>query len=133
MSAPVPRRKPDASRPAEAPQAVTAVPSPDSPAPPAAAATDEGLPAIDPDSITRAAREVARSTTLSRRSDELIGKAEPPTRQEQLAAGVARAARKDCLKGSVDGDGGYQPDAPVAGLLALPFLIYDAATGKCRR
>jgi len=102
------------------------------PAPPApATSAGEKLPAIDPDSITRAARAVVQGTTLARESDRLIGKTEAPTAQERLAAGVARGATKDCLKGSMDGNSGYE--APAGGLLALPFLIYDAATGKCRR
>lgn len=101
---------------------------PTEPAPPPAA---QNLPPIDPGSVARAARQVARSSTFARQSDALLGKTEAPTKQERLAAGVAQGARRDCLKGDFEGNGGYQPR--LGGLLEIPFLIYDAANGKCRR
>ncbi len=133
---PVRRRAPEAPRSTEAsqpPAAITA-PAADTPGLPTAtpaAPTDGKLPAIDPDSITRAARAVVRGTTLARESDQLIGKADAPTAQERLAASVARSATRDCLKGSMDGNSGYEPR--LGGLFEIPFLVYDAATGKCRR
>jgi len=133
---PAARRKPHARSPSQPPEPPLAIVAPNtdapSPAPTASAAVaDEKLRAIDPDSITRAARAVVRGTTLARESDRLIGKTEAPTSQERLAAGMARSATKDCLKGSMDGNGGYEPR--IGGLFEIPFLIYDAATGKCRR
>jgi hypothetical protein len=132
----VQRSVPDARRSTKAslPPTATAAPAADTPSLPTAmpaAPTDGKLPAIDPDSITRAARAVVRGTTLARESDQLIGKTEAATAQERLAAGVARSATRDCLKGSMDGNSGYEPR--LGGLLEIPFLIYDAATGKCRR
>ena len=44
-----------------------------------------------------------------------------------LAAGIERAARPDCLKSPAGGRDGW----PLGGLLALPALIYDAASGNC--
>lgn len=44
-----------------------------------------------------------------------------------LAAGIERAARPDCLKSPAGGRNGWA----LGGLLALPALIYDAASGNC--
>lgn len=85
-------------------------------------------PTLDPDSIQRAARQAARSRSLVQQSNELIGTKPPPSAQEQLGAQVARSAKGDCLKG---GEGGYEKQN--FGLLAIPFLIVDAATGNCRK
>lgn len=106
----------DAVQPAE--------PFADSPATAAPPAT----PALDPDSIQRAARQAARSRSLVQQSNDLIGTKPPPTAQEQLGAQVARSAKGDCLKG---GEGGYEKQG--LGLLGIPFLIVDAATGNCRK
>lgn len=86
------------------------------------------MPNLDPDSIQRAARQAARSRSLVQQSNELIGTKPTPTAQEQLGAQVARSAKGDCLKG---GEGGYEKQN--FGLLAIPFLIADAARGNCRK
>jgi hypothetical protein len=44
-----------------------------------------------------------------------------------LAAAMQNAARPECLKSPAGGRGRL----PLGGLLALPGLIYDAATGAC--
>lgn len=83
---------------------------------------------IDPDSVTRAARQAAGSRSLARESDDILGAARAPSAQERLGHEVARSAKGDCLKG---GEGGY--DKQGYGLFAIPFLIVDAARGNCRR
>ncbi|RQP22542.1 hypothetical protein [Piscinibacter terrae] len=87
---------------------------------------------LDPDTIARAAKDVVHNPSLSRRSDDIVGKTEPPTKQEVLAARVAQSAKKDCLKGDYEGknDGSYKPR--LGGLFEIPFLVADAVTGKCR-
>ncbi|CAG0944395.1 hypothetical protein GPROT2_02598 [Gammaproteobacteria bacterium] len=84
-------------------------------------------PRIDPDSIARAGRETARAPSLALQSDELIGRTAPPSAQQKLATETAAAAKPDCLKG---GEGGYGRQG--LGLFAIPFLIADAAAGRCR-
>lgn len=93
-----------------------------------AVSSPPSTPSLDPDSIQRAARQAARSRSLVQQSNDLIGTQPPPTAQEQLGAKVARSAKGDCLKG---GEGGY--DRQHLGLLAIPFLIVDAAAGNCRK
>lgn len=87
---------------------------------------------IDPDTIARAARDVVRNPSLSRQSDEIVGKTEAPTKPEVLAARVAQSAKKDCLKGDYEGknDGSYKPR--LGGLFEIPFLVADVVSGKCR-
>jgi hypothetical protein len=112
---------PKAPAPAEAPEAVPT------------AAESAGKPLnLDPDTIARAAKDVVRNPSLTRRSDEIVGKTEPLTKQEVLAGRVAQSARKDCLKGDYEGknDGSYKPR--LGGLFEIPFLVVDAVTGKCR-
>lgn len=83
-------------------------------------------PALRADSVQRAARESARQKGLATRVDEQLGRA-PVDAQTALREGIASGARSDCLKG---GEGGYA-NAHM-GLLALPLLVIDAATGRCR-
>jgi hypothetical protein len=47
--------------------------------------------------------------------------------RDSLASGIQNAARPDCLKSPAAGRDGW----PLGGLLALPGLIFDAATGNC--
>jgi len=106
--------------------------------PPPAAATDTAAPAPvftepaprepawRPDGVQRAAREAAQRKGLAELSDERLGQ-QPLDAQAALRRGVASAARGDCLKG---GEGGYANSG--LGLLALPLLVVDAATGRCR-
>lgn len=82
---------------------------------------------LDPDGIARAAREVARTPSLAQRSNELIGHRPPPTAQQTLGSEIASAAKPECLKG---GSEGYNKQN--YGLFAIPLLIADAATGRCR-
>lgn len=83
-------------------------------------------PALRPDGVQRAAREAARRKGLAELSDERLGQ-QPIDAQTALRRGVASAAHGDCLKG---GEGGYANSG--MGLLALPLLVFDAATGRCR-
>lgn len=112
--------------PADAP-APAGEPTPDPAAEPSAKPLN-----IDSDTISRAARDVVRNPSLTRRSDEIVGKTEPPTKQEVLAARVAQSAKKDCLKGDYEGknDGNYKPR--LGGLFDIPLIVADAITGKCR-
>jgi hypothetical protein len=82
---------------------------------------------IDPGSIARASREAARAPSLAQQSNELLAHRPPPSAQQKLASEVASAAKGECLKG---GPGGY--DKQHYGLLAIPLLVFDAATGQCR-
>lgn len=101
-------------------EGITPQPPADSGAtPPQAVATEPGLRA---DSVQRAAREAARRPGLAELSDEKIGRL-PVDAEAGLRSGMASAGRRDCLKG---GDGGL-------GLLALPLLAFDAATGRCAK
>jgi hypothetical protein len=84
-------------------------------------------PALRADSIARAARESARRKGVAELSDERLGQ-QPVSAQAALGAGVAAAARGDCLKG---GEGGYANSG--LGLLALPVFVLDVARGRCRR
>ena len=58
------------------------------------------------------------------------------TLDERLQAGIKRAGRRDCLNASVrpgaqgDSTVKYLP-IPVTGVLAAPFVLADALTGKC--
>jgi hypothetical protein len=79
------------------------------------------------DGIQRAARESARRIGLAELSDERLGQ-RPVSAQAALSAGVASAAQGDCFKG---GEGGYAHSG--IGLLALPLLALDVASGRCRK
>jgi len=83
---------------------------------------------IRPETIADAVREAARGTALTQQADDRSGRIPVPDAQTRLAAGVASAAASDCLKG---GEDGYRHQG--AGLLAVPLLLFDAATGKCRK
>ncbi|MBC7993577.1 MAG: hypothetical protein H7Z15_10085 [Rhizobacter sp.] len=109
------------AQPAAAPQ-ITQVEAP--PTESAAPAATE--PALRADAVQRAVRESARQKGLATRVDEQLGNA-PAGAQEALRKGIASGARGDCLKG---GEGGYA-NANM-GLLALPLLVLDAASGRCR-
>ena len=113
------------NHPAEAPVEVPAAPSP-------VEETGKKPLKLDPDTIARAARDVVHNPSLSRQSDEIVGKTEAPTKQEVLAARVAQSAKKDCLKGDYEGknDGSYKPR--LGGLFEIPFLVADVVTGRCR-
>jgi hypothetical protein len=71
-------------------------------------------------------RESARQKGLATRVDEQLGNV-PADAQKALREGIASGARGDCLKG---GEGGYANSG--MGLFALPLLVVDAATGRCR-
>ena len=97
--------------------------APAEPLPPEIAAPE---PALRADSVQRAARESARHKGLATRVDEQLGNV-PVDAQTALRHGIASGARGECLKG---GEGGYANAG--MGLLALPLLAVDAATGRCR-
>ena len=84
-------------------------------------------PALRVDGIQRAARELSRRRGLAELSDDMLGQ-HAVDAQAALRAGVASAARSDCLKA---GEGGYAHSG--LGLFALPVLVFDAATGGCRK
>lgn len=83
-------------------------------------------PALRADSVQRAARETAQQKGLAARVDEQLGRS-PVNAQTALREGMASGARGDCLKG---GEGGYANAG--MGLLALPLLVLDAASGRCK-
>lgn len=124
---PAPRRaaRSDSEAPSAAPMPEHAF-APDEAA--AAAPADAPQPLVSPETVENAARSAARGRTLARQSDELIGAAYAPSATETLGAKLASSAAGDCLKG---GEGGY--DKQGLGLLAVPFVIFDAATGECRK
>ena len=86
-----------------------------------------GEPALRVGAIQRAARELSRRRGLAELSDDKLGQRAVDA-QAALRAGVASAARSDCLKG---GEGGYANSG--LGLFALPLLVFDAAAGGCRK
>ena len=86
------------------------------------------------DAVIRSA--VARSKGAVRKLAEASGQAlDPPkpSKDELLAAAVAQAGVPDCLR-----DDGLKRDPPVigpiafSGLLAVPFVVHAAVTGKCQ-
>lgn len=86
------------------------------------------------DTVIRSA--VARSKGAVRKLAEASGQAlDPPkpSKNELLAAAVAQAGVPDCLR-----DDGLKRDPPVigpiafSGLLAVPFVVHAAVTGKCQ-
>lgn len=83
-------------------------------------------PPLRSDGIQRAVRESARHKGVAELANEQLGH-QPIDAQAALRAGMASAARSDCLKG---GEGGYAHAG--LGLFALPLLVVDAATGRCR-
>jgi hypothetical protein len=83
-------------------------------------------PPLRTDGIQRAARESARHKGLAELASEQLGH-QPVGAQAALRSRMASAARSDCLKG---GEGGYAHSG--LGLLALPLLVVDAASGRCR-
>ena len=97
-----------------------------SPAAPVAAQPSAVEPPSIADSIQRAARESARHKGLAEQSDERLGE-QPADAEAALRHGMASAARSDCLKG---GEGGYAKAG--MGLFALPLLVLDAASGRCK-
>ncbi len=115
------RRAETSAQPAAAPATTQAEAPPTESAAPAVAE-----PALSTDSVQRAVRESARQKGLATRVDEQLGNA-PADAQEALRKGIASGARGNCLKG---GEGGYA-NAHM-GLLALPLLVLDAATGRCK-
>ncbi len=101
----------------------------DTQAPPAVAvAPDPGWPA---DSLQRAVRGAARGAVRHKSYAELSNERQAPApadAQADLRQGMAAAAHTDCLRG---GEGGYRRSS--LGLLAAPFLLWDAATGRCAK
>lgn len=106
------------AQPVAAPQITQAAPLP-----PEIAAPE---PPLRADSVQRAARESARQKGLATRVDEQLGLSSVDA-QTALREGIASGARGDCLKG---GEGGYANAG--MGLLALPLLVLDAASGRCK-
>lgn len=90
---------------------------------------------LDPGITARVIAEAVRQPSLAYQGRVRDGKALPSLGQ-RLEAGATKAGRRDCLNGTVnpgaEGDSTmkYLP-IPVGGILALPFGVADALTGKC--
>lgn len=118
------RRAPPATR----SNAITA-----SPSAPAASVTPTAPPqAADPaplilnsEATRRALRDLARQRSFAERANQDIGAPASSAFESRLGAGVAGAARGDCMKGQFKGNS--------MGLLSLPALALAAATGECAR
>ncbi|MCV2360334.1 hypothetical protein LNV08_15265 [Paucibacter sp. TC2R-5] len=100
-----------------------------------AASAPPALAGLNPDATGRALREAAHNPSLAYRARVRDGKA-AATIDQRLEAGVTTAGRRDCLNGKLNpgaqGDSTvkYSP-IPVSGILLAPFIVADAALGKC--
>lgn len=85
-------------------------------------------PALDllhSEATRRAVAEAARYTSPATQAQQALGPPQAHARA-QLGAAMESAVMEECLKGDPNASGG-------AGLLALPVLLYKAATGQCAR
>ncbi len=69
----------------------------------------------------------AKSRSLSDMANEQLRRGLATTQIEQ---GVIDAKKPDCIGTAKQDDGSIK--SPGGGLLALPKLVFDAATGKCK-
>ena len=88
-------------------------------------AKDESRLNLSPDTMARAASESMQPGLAQAVRAQLgAGQAPPST---VLARKIASAIVPDCLHEPRDGEA-----VIASGLLALPFMAYAAATGKCK-
>ncbi|RST53545.1 hypothetical protein [Variovorax sp. DXTD-1] len=118
---PVPRR---ASRPAPS----GSIPAtPDTLAEPAQATGPPATPplTLDTEATRRALRDVARQRSFADQANQSINGRARSALDTPLSAGVANAARGDCMRGQFKGSD--------MGLLSLPMLALAAARNECGR
>jgi|GEM_PF-5456402 len=124
---PAPRRMPLARpslirppAPADAPRADAA--APESPSTPPQAPLDLGAA-----TLRRAIEEAARASGSVAAQ---AGRTTRPTAEQQRAQAIEQAKIDDCLTPEGQGKPSKSP-VQLSGLLRLPGLLVDAATGKC--
>ncbi|MDP9604953.1 UNVERIFIED_ORG: hypothetical protein J2W38_004754 [Variovorax paradoxus] len=77
------------------------------------------------ESTRRALRDIGRERSFADRTGQDLDGAPRSALDSRLSAGVAAAARGDCMKGQFKGSN--------MGLLSLPALALAAANGECAR
>ena len=84
---------------------------------------------LSPQAISNAARRTGPESIAQAANRQL--NAGVASSSNDLAKGIASGSIPDCLHDSTD-DGKRNNSKPLGGLLALPYLVYSAATGKCK-
>jgi hypothetical protein len=106
-------------------------PEPMQPLPPSAPSSPHADRPLDlsPQAMGQAVRRNA-TPSLAQAAREQLG-SEPAPAAARLGQHMASGAVPDCLHNAPEGEGKSSPVA-IGGLLALPFVVYAAMTGKCR-
>ena len=122
-TATAPRATPRRAPPPARGNAITVTPA--TPAePPQAAAPPAAAPLVlDSEATRRAIRDVARQRSFADRANQDLHGPARSAFDTPLGAGVAGAARGDCMRGQFKGSN--------MGLLSLPMLALAAAQGDC--
>ena len=122
-AATAPRATPRRAPPPARGNAITVTPA--TPAePPQAAAPPAAAPLVlDSEATRRAIRDVARQRSFADRANQDLHGPARSAFDTPLGAGVAGAARGDCMRGQFKGSN--------MGLLSLPMLALAAAQGDC--
>ena len=122
-AAAAPRATPRRAPPPARSDAITV--APEAPAePPQAAAPPIAAPLVlDTEATRRAIRDVARQRSFADRANQDLHGPARSAFDTPLGAGVAGAARGDCMRGQFKGSN--------MGLLSLPMLALAAAQGEC--
>jgi hypothetical protein len=69
--------------------------------------------------------DIHQAERASRPPNEALARQPGATAQDQLALGIAKGVRPDCLRGGDE-------RSMTLGLLALPFVVRDVLTNTCR-